>query len=311
MWRDLLTTWRAARVCTLWLAVAACGGSPATHPTDAGGEIVGGKADTGGAWPDGDAAEVADAGAIDGEVAAADAGTGPGDATPTDATAGDAGAITPTADASGADDGAAAGPDATDAGSPSDGVCFWGAPPAAGVWVAPLPKPAPCGEVATPAWFDGIPAPAPSLNLKVGWRDASGGWHPYQDGDWVPLEIGLQGYFHVDLAPLVELPGKSAPTEKVEVQTFGLFGCNEVATGTVPKINLIEAPNPGPWYTIQPSQKVVTMFGVSASKVAAYCGKWLEVYWRVRLPGSPAWGEVKLMLRTYVSTAPPTSPGGP
>lgn len=201
--------------------------------------------------------------------------------------------------------------------APNDGdasgpaTCFSGAPPAADAWVADVPKPAqPCPEMAPPAWFDGVAVPKPSLKLQVGWRDSAGAWHPYQDGDWVPLQKGSQGLFHLDLVPVVQLPSGMAALTALQVQSIALYGCNDVATLGSPKAKFYADKQQPSQYTIGPSDHLMTVFGVVQAEMPKYCGLWVHVWWRVRIPDTDQWGEVVLALRTFISSAPPLQVGG-
>ena len=176
--------------------------------------------------------------------------------------------------------------------------------------MAAVAKPQPCTEVGPPEWFEGKPTPPPTLDVQLGWRDAKKVWHPYKDGDWAGLYVGTQQLFHIDVVPKVLLPGQTAAAVTVQVKTFGLIGCNTVADSQTPKASLVEATDAGPVYTLDPTKAVLTIFGVHSSKIGQYCGLWVEVYWRVRLPNTDQWGEKHLILRTYIVNMIPVNPNG-
>ncbi len=184
-------------------------------------------------------------------------------------------------------------------------TCFYGGPPAADAWVANVEAPAaPCSETAPPEWFDGQPLPKPTLDLKVGWRDAAGLWHPYNNGDWVPLLTAQQGGFHVELVPVVILPGQTAATTPLQVQSFTLAGCNSIGVAPTNNSIFVQTTGPDGEYTLDPAKQVLTVFGVTIASIDKYCGIWVHVYWRVRIKDTNQWGEAVRLLRTYNATVP-------
>ncbi len=181
-------------------------------------------------------------------------------------------------------------------------VCFHGGPPAADAWVADVPAPtAVCSEVAPPEWFDGQAVPAPTLNLQVGWRDKAGTWHPYNNGDWVPLLTANQGGFHVELVPVVMLPGQTAAVQGLQLQSFTLFGCDQIGNAATAMSTFVQTAGPEGEYTLDPAKQVFTIFGTGIGNIDKYCGIWIHVYWRVRVKGTNQWGEAVRLLRTYNS----------
>ncbi|MBI5609470.1 MAG: hypothetical protein HY902_11380 [Deltaproteobacteria bacterium] len=185
-------------------------------------------------------------------------------------------------------------------------VCFHVAPPGADAWVADVPAPAAvCAEVAPPEWFDGQPLPPPTLDLKVGWRDAAGAWHPYNNGDWVPLLTANQGGFHVELVPVATVPGQTAAALGLQLQSFTLFGCEQIGNAATAMSTFVQTTGPEGEYTLDPAKQVFTIFGTGIGNIDKYCGIWIHVYWRVRVKGSNQWGEAVRLLRTYNSLPAP------
>lgn len=263
----------------------------------------------------------ADAGVVDGAQPAADANLGhdvggTGDAVqandtvlPGDTT-GLVDASAPGDGSGGADAGAevdAAKADATDADSsapakgPTTGICF-AALPSAATFTGALPMPATalsCPGLDAPDWFAEAPVPAPTLQLDIGYRDATGQWLPYKNGDWVPLGTLQQGGFHLDLVPQVELAGVTAVKQQVQAEAFAHSDCQVTASLQLSKAWLVQAPEPEFAYTTDPNAKTLLVFGDSASQIGKSCGIWLQVVWRVRLSGTDSWGQVVRTLRTY------------
>ncbi|MBI5607843.1 MAG: exo-alpha-sialidase [Deltaproteobacteria bacterium] len=195
--------------------------------------------------------------------------------------------------------------DAAPMAEPATPVCFWGAPPAPG-WVGGPQAPGEaCPGIAPPAWFDETKVPAPTLDLQIGWRDAAGTWHPYQDGDWVPLYIGTQGFFHMMPVPAVQLPGETTPVKVLQAQGVVFYGCNDVAAIAQSHVKLGKSSGSAGPYTLVPPAEVVLIFAVSPSKIGEYCGLWYHVLWRVRIPGTDKWGQTIRLLRTYVASPKP------
>ncbi len=187
------------------------------------------------------------------------------------------------------------------AAGPTAGICFAG-PPGAATDTGALPMPDPqwsCPQLATPEWFAGQVAPAPTLAVQIGFRDGGGSWQPLADGDWVPLATMMQGGFHLELVPLVTVAGKTEVKLQFQVDAFAVSGCAVVASTPLAKTWLVQAPGPDPIYTTDPTAKTFVVFGDSATKIKASCGIWLQVVWRLRLLGTPQWGQVVRTLRTY------------
>jgi hypothetical protein len=170
------------------------------------------------------------------------------------------------------------------------------------------PGPA-CTSVADPSWFP-AGAPAPTLQVQIGWRDKTGAWHAYADGDWIPLYIGIQGGFMVFPAPQVLLPGNTDPQIKMQYQGFVLSACAPVASAMGSVVNLVHASSAEPWYLPEPAAPVFAQFNTMAQDIGLSCGIWLELHWRYRLPDSNTWGQAKVKLRTYIASLNPMMPGG-
>ena len=184
------------------------------------------------------------------------------------------------------------------------GVCFAGLPATAtstGTVAMPSTELA-CPQLKDPEWFAPLPVPAPTLQAQVGYRDSTGSWHALADGDWVPLGTMLQGGFHLDLVPQVELPGKKDLKLQVQVDAFAAANCTVAASATLTKAWLVQAPGPEGLYTTDPTTKSFIVFVDSATKIQASCGIWLQVVWRVRLGGTSQWGQVVRTVRTYDGT---------
>lgn len=271
----------------------------------------------------GDASALADVG-DSGAVAPSDSSAAIPDAADATPVATDALADAATADAALADaasDSAAADTlDATDTANPnsadagqlsSPATCFYDVPPAADANVADVPAPAaPCADAEPPPWFAGPTVPKPTLNLQIGWRDATGTYHPYQNGDWVPMMTAMQGGFHLDLIPQVVLPGQTLAVVPLQVQSLAKFECNAIANANASQKKFIQDVGPDGLYTL-PSGSVLTIFGASVAVIQQYCGIWIHVWWRVRVPDTDQWGEVVRVLRTYDATGiVPQKPGG-
>lgn len=184
---------------------------------------------------------------------------------------------------------------------PMTGICFAGLP-ASATNTGAVPMPAPqfaCPLLQAPEWFAAQPVPPPTLAVHLGYRDAIGSWHALTDGDWVPLGTMMQGGFHLDLVPQVELPGKQDVKLQVQVDAFATASCAVAASVTLTKAWLVQAAGPDGLYTTDPTAKTFVVFVDSATKIKASCGIWLQVVWRVRLLGSTQWGQVVRTLRTY------------
>lgn len=195
-------------------------------------------------------------------------------------------------------------PTADTAGSvagPTAGICFAGLPLAAtSTGTVPMPSvQLSCPALQEPEWFVDQPVPPPTLQVLIGQRDAAGEWHPLADGDWVPLGTMMQGGFHLDLVPRVTVPGQTDAKILVQLDAFAATGCAVVASVTLAKAWLVQAPGPDFVYTTDPTAKTFVVFVDSATKIKASCGIWLQVVWRVRLHGTAQWGEVVRTLRTY------------
>ncbi len=189
--------------------------------------------------------------------------------------------------------------------APTTGICFGELPsPSTATGSVPMPTAA-CPELDTPEWYLDGPLPPPSLTLQLGRRTAAGQWLPIADGDWIGLETAMQGGFHLDLAPKVLLPGQKEPKIQLQAEAFAAAECNPVASLNLAKGWLVKEAGPEPWYSFEATAKPLVIFGVSVSKKAQFCGLWLRVHWRLRLPGSNQWGEVVRILRTYDATQLP------
>lgn len=287
----------AGHVAALALLLYGCGSSGAADSLDAS-PMVG--ADTG----------VADANLPHDVSGAIDAGLAHDAAEPGDS-AGPVDASAPVDGSGGADAGAevdaTATADATDADSsapakgPTTGICFAALPSAAtSTGAVPMPATAlSCPGLDAPDWFTAAPVPAPTLQLDIGYRDATGQWLPYKNGDWVPLGTLQQGGFHLDLVPQVELAGVTAVKQQVQAEAFAHSACQVTASLQLSKAWLVQAPGPEFVYTTDPNAKTLLVFGDSASQIGKSCGIWLQVVWRVRLAGTESWGQVVRTLRTY------------
>jgi hypothetical protein len=190
----------------------------------------------------------------------------------------------------------------------SDGSCVTGGQPPPG-YVASLPPPPWCAALPAVPWFDGAPPP-PALAVEIGWRDAAGQWHAYQDGDWVPLYVGTQGGFMVMPVTRVLLPGQEAPTVKMQYQAQVLQGCATVASSPGLVTKLVQAPTVEAWYQTDPTVSLYVQYDAPASQIGAACGLWIELLWRYRPADAASWGEKRLRLRTYIASMAPIPPGG-
>lgn len=181
------------------------------------------------------------------------------------------------------------------------GICFSAMPTAAtSTGAVPMPATAlSCPGLDAPDWFAAAAVPPPTLQLDIGYRDATGQWLPYKDGDWVPLGTLQQGGFHLDLVPQVLLPGLTAVKQQMQAEAFAHSACQINASLQLSKAWLVQAPGPEFVYTTDPNAKTLLVFGDSASQIGKSCGIWLQVVWRVRLAGTDSWGQVVRTLRTY------------
>lgn len=185
------------------------------------------------------------------------------------------------------------------------GVCFSELPtPATFTGTVPMPT-ATCPELAVPEWYVDQTVPPPSLTVLLGRRDAAGQWTGLQQGDWVALETAMQGGFHLELVPKILLPGKTEPKVQLQAEAFAAADCNPVASLNLAKAWLVRLPGSEPWYIFDTAAKPLVIFGVSVAKKAQFCGLWLQVHWRLRMPGTAQWGQAIHLLRTYDGTKLP------
>lgn len=244
-----------------------------------------------------DSAETADA---DATSTTPDADTALPDTT--DAPDGDA-ALPDTPDTPDAPD---AQPDAptVDACAPYQG-CFQCKAPGADEPVSELPLPATCDcDYGKPKFFKDEPIPAATLTPTIGYQPyGEAEFVPYKEGGWVGLFVGPQLAFHIWLGLRLSLPQETQDIVKIQVEAAAFDGPKEVATNQAPvQYAYREAPGspffrtskvnlPGSWI----------QFPVSSLQIYEWCNRWLVIVARVRVFKASAWGESKVMVRTFAN----------
>lgn len=191
-------------------------------------------------------------------------------------------------------------------------VCFRGNPPGPDAIVFDLPQPDPaCCAERPPAFFKAWETvPAPTLSVELGTSNSkTGGFIPYEDGQWLHIVHGKQGGIHVDAAVRVVLPAEEAPKVKLQVLATGHFECKETAAGNSPTIWVRPDADLDHGYTnastTQPGVEV--RFPVAGGLWYRYCGIWMELGVAVRIPASQQWGRSVRMVRLYDGVKTPAA----
>jgi len=167
--------------------------------------------------------------------------------------------------------------------------------PQPAVDACPLPAPA-------TAWY-ASGAPAPTLKLEIGNVDpATGELTAWNDGHEAPIHLGMRTGGGVWTVIRVELPGVTAPTVKLEVETPALIDCAVAGFTLVPNMTFVPVPGmPGHYwnYAVGLPGACVQLPVGAPSAVLKLCGEWMHLVARVHDTTSGAWGEVVRVVRLY------------
>lgn len=239
------------------------------------------------------------------DVSTADA---PGDATATDGFVGDVGEDILTSDTLDNDGGnpGDAPADTTDAGGK---FCPGPDEPEPNAKIADVPKPdTSICKWGDPKFFKGAKPPAQTLVIEIGRVDATGAFQTYKDGDWVALDHGEQGGFHLTAAVRLKLPGVTLPKIKVQFEPETYSGCKLQGYGNAPTVYPVL--KDGGWYQVGSkfTAGIQVVFGVPGaipkSNVSfGYCNEWLDLRAAVRDVKSGKWAQIAVKLRTYDTKA--------
>ena len=168
-----------------------------------------------------------------------------------------------------------------------------------------VPDTAGCAQE-EPQFFKGAPLPPKQLTVELGAVNSSGVFVPYQDGDWVPLNHGLQLGFHVWASLRVNLPGSTVPKAKLQTD-MGIFaGCVQVSYGDYSVVyptlhsdgsyfvGTAETPGIEMRFSYDPEGKPASPYAMH--KV---CNNWYELRAAVRDMASQKWGAASVRLRAF------------
>jgi hypothetical protein len=180
---------------------------------------------------------------------------------------------------------------------PPPGTCFRGRPPAADAFVAPLPAAVSC-EVDPPEFFATHAVPAPTLSPQLGYNDARGEFVPWQDGDWVSLEHGIQGKLMVEVRFRVTLPGRDACRLVLQTNVYASKDCVQIGIG---QLGVSTGAWQAPEVFVGPNGNATIRVVLNPAPPDSWqlCGQGLDLRLQVRVPGTDAWGEGRVRLRLY------------
>ena len=229
----------------------------------------------------------------------------------------DAGTVT---DASvGADAGEAIDVQAADAASADTGsakdtggkICPGPTKPPVGFDAGVVPEP----DVSTCKWsdpdfFKGAKPPAETLAIQIGQVDSTGTFNPFVPKQWVGMDHGIQGGFHLTLAFRFKLPGNKDPILKVQIEPYLYGGCELQGFGNAPVV--YPKAVAGDWFQFgnKLNPGIQVRFGVpgvgkevKSSSSFDFCNEWYEMRVAVRDMKSGKWGSTSVRLRTYDTKA--------
>jgi hypothetical protein len=180
---------------------------------------------------------------------------------------------------------------------PPPGTCFRGRAPAADALVAPLPAAVSC-EAEPPAFFPTDAVPKPTLSPELGYDGAHGEFMPWQDGDWVPLEHGIQGKLMVEVRFRVTLPGQDACRQVLQTNVYASKDCVQIGIG---QLGVSSGEWQAPELFVGPNghATIRTVLNPAPPDSWQLCGEALDLRLQVRVPGTDTWGEGHVRLRLY------------
>ncbi len=155
-----------------------------------------------------------------------------------------------------------------------------------------------------PDWFaDKDATPAPTLTVRAGTLDSeSKAFVPWVDGQWAPVHWGMRMGAGVWVALHVELPGETADTVELELDTPGMIGCKLIGTTMIHKVVFTAVPGePGVYsYGTSPANGACVLLAYTPDEVNAFCDHWMVVTLRLRVPDTDVWGEISHVVRLYI-----------
>lgn len=202
------------------------------------------------------------------------------------------------------------GPDVVDAATQAPQLCF-DALPAETAAVVDVPPPDGAGcDLKSPmvAWQVAGP---PTLAVEVGVGDAAGQFHPYLDGQWVPLAHGAQCGFHVWAAFRVTLPGSATAKQEVDAKGRAYSACGQVASSFENDASVHADPGAAGTVTNASALKPGLTVAFIDKSIQPLCGQWVRVVVEVRDPKSTAWGRGERLVRLYDGPPFPGCPPSP